>query len=134
MGEKFYAGGFFFNPRTQQVLLHKRDGNTEINPHKWTFFGGSSEGEETPTQTFVREIEEELGVKLSENQLVPLDAYINEREHMWRHVFYIVSDMPKSQMTLGEGADFDWVSLEKVFEYDLSDRTAQDLNTFLKYI
>lgn len=44
------------------------------------------------------------------------------------------SDMPKEQMTLGEGADFDWIALEKVFEYNLTDKTRRDLQYFIKLI
>jgi len=136
MNDKFYSGGFFYNPKKQEVLLHKRDGNTKINPHKWAFFGGLSEDEDagTPIQTFIREIEEELSVKLSEEEVIPLCDYLNERENTWRNVFYAVSDKLKSEMILGEGADFEWIPLSEVFEYDLSDRTIQDLNTFLRTI
>jgi len=35
-------------------------------------------------------------------------------------------------MTLGEGAGFDWIPLAKVFEYDLTEKTAHDLKTFLR--
>ena len=128
----FYAGGFFYNPETKEVLLHKRDGKTSINPHKWTFFGGSSEEGETPIETFIREIKEELNVSLRSDEVIPLCDYPNKERAIHRYIFYIVTDMPKSEMTLGEGADFDWISLENVFTYDLSDKTVTDLNFFLK--
>ena len=34
-------------------------------------------------------------------------------------------------MKLGEGEDFDWIPLKKVFEYDLTEKTKRDLNTFM---
>lgn len=129
---KFYAGGFFYNPKKKEILLHKRDGKTLINPYKWTFFGGTSEGNEKPLETFIREIEEELGVKLRENKVLSLCDYLNDQENMWRHVFYVISDKQKSEMVLGEGADFDWIPLNKVFGYDLSEKTIKDLHTFLE--
>lgn len=132
--EAFYAGGFFYNPKKNEVLLHKRDGNTEINPHKWTFFGGGSEGMETPLETFIREIEEELSVRVSKEEAVPLCDYVNEERDIRRHVFYVVSEKLKSEMILGEGADFDWVPLSRVFEYDLSEKTVRDLKLFLSKI
>lgn len=131
MRESFYAGGFFYNPVKKEVLLHQRDGNTKINPYRWAFFGGLNEGEETPTQTFIREIQEELGVQLQESEVIPLCDYFNEEQNEWRYVFYVVSEKLKSEMVLREGADFDWIPLEKVFEYDLSDKSDQDLRTFL---
>jgi len=38
--DKFYAGGFLYNPATRSVLLHKRDSKTKVNPNQWAFFGG----------------------------------------------------------------------------------------------
>jgi 8-oxo-dGTP pyrophosphatase MutT (NUDIX family) len=137
MTDTFYAGGFFYNKKKQEVLLHKRDDKTIWNPNKWGFFGGLSEDVDhgKPLQTFIREIKEELAVTLSPEEVTPLCNYvtgIEEAEPRWRHVFYVVSDKPKSEMVLGEGADFDWIPLDKVFEYDLSHGTVKDLNTFLK--
>lgn len=129
--KRFFSGGFLYNPKTKEVLLHKRDNKTDVNPNKWGFFGGSSEGDETPTQTFIREMYEELDIHLSEDELIPLCDYFNNERNIHRHVFYVVSDKKKEEMTLGEGADFDWIPLEKVFEYDATEKTFNDLKTFI---
>lgn len=129
---KYYAGGFLYNPKTRAVLLHKRDLNTKVNPNKWAFFGGLNEGQETPQQTFAREINEELNIKISEDKIVPLCNYFNEELQTHRYVFYIESDLDKSQMNLTEGEDFDWIPLDKVFEYNLTDKTVKDLKLFLQ--
>ena len=128
----FFSGGFLYNPKTKEVLLHKRDDKTDVNPNKWGFFGGSSEGDETPVQTFIREMQEELGIELVESEIIPLCDYENIKRNTHRYVFYVVSGKKKEEMVLGEGADFDWIPLEKFFEYDLTDKTILDLNTFLK--
>ncbi|MBI2355685.1 MAG: NUDIX domain-containing protein [Candidatus Doudnabacteria bacterium] len=129
---KFFAGGFLYNPKTKSVLLHLRDDKAPVHPNKWGFFGGSSEGSETPKQCFTREVKEELGINLMEENILPVCDYLNEKRGTWRHVFYVKSDLDKSKMTLGEGADFDWVPLDEVFDYDLTDKTRQDLEFFLK--
>lgn len=130
--KKFFAGGFLYNPNNKSVLLHLRDSKAPVHPNKWGFFGGSSEGSETPKQCFIREIKEELGVDLQEEYILPLRDYLNEKRGTWRYVFYVKSDLEKSKMTLGEGADFDWIPLDDVFEYDLTDKTREDLQFFLK--
>jgi len=130
--EKFYAGGFLYNPKAKSVLLHKRDAKTKMNPDKWAFFGGLNEEDETPEQTFVREIREELNIKIPENKIRPLCDYLNEELQTYRYVFYIESELEKSQMKLGEGEDFDWIPLNKVFNYDLTEKTERDLKTFLR--
>ena len=112
-------------------MLHKRDGNTTVNPHKWGFFGGLSEGNETPIETFIREMKEELDIDLVPGEIVPLCDYLNEERNIWRYVFLVESDRDKSTMRLGEGADFDWVSLSRVFGFNLTDKTADDLHFFV---
>lgn len=132
--DKFYAGGFLWNPKTKEVLLHHRDGKTAINPNKWAFFGGKSEPDETPRQTLRRELKEELGIDVPEQEMRPLCGYLNEEFGTYRYVFFIESDLLKSQMRLGEGAGFDWIPLEKVFEYDLSEKPRRDLEMFFKAV
>lgn len=130
----FFSGGFLYNPKTNEVLLHKRDGNTPVNPHKWAFFGGTSERDETPVQTFIREMSEELGIKLKEQEVLPLCDYPNRERNIHRYVFYVISDKKKEEMVLGEGADFDWVPLSVISSYDITDKTSDDLEYFIKHI
>ena len=133
-GERFFAGGFLYNQKSQSVLLHKRDGNTTVNPHKWGFFGGLSEGDETPIETFMREMKEELDIDLEPDEIVSLRDYLTEERDVWRHAFFVESDRDKSTMRLGEGADFDWIPLARVFGFDLTDKTMDDLRFFAERV
>ncbi len=126
-----YAGGFLYNPENKTVLLHLRDNSTKIAPNMWSFFGGLCEGDETPVQGFTRELKEELSIFVPESSVIPLRSYLNEKLQTLRHVFYVKSSLQKSEMVLGEGADFDWVPLETVFEYDLTDKAREDLSFFI---
>ncbi|MFA4817387.1 MAG: NUDIX domain-containing protein [Parcubacteria group bacterium] len=128
----FFAGGFLYNPKTKSVLLHKRDANTKYNPNKWAFFGGKSKNGENPVETFTRELREELNIEISENQVIPLCDYLNEEFDTHRYIFYVKSALKKDEMKLGEGSDFDWIPLEKVFKYDLTEKTIRDLELFKK--
>ncbi|MCX6761976.1 MAG: NUDIX domain-containing protein [Candidatus Moranbacteria bacterium] len=130
--EKFWSGGFLYNPQNNSVLLHKRDSNTKFNPNSWAFFGGTREKDERPKETFTREMKEELNIEISEDRVIYLCDYLNEELNIYRHIFYVESDLRKDEMKLGEGADFEWVSLEKVFSYDLTEKTVKDLKFFVK--
>ena len=132
--DKIYAGGFLYNSEKQEVLLHKRDGNTEYNPNQWAFFGGLGGGGETPIQIFIREMKEELNIDILENKVKPVCSYFNNERQTHRNIFFVESDLKKSQMRLGEGADFDWIKLDKVFDYDLTEKTGRDLKVFLTII
>lgn len=129
----FYAGGFLYNPKTRSVLLHLRDDKTSFDPDRWAFFGGSRENTETPVECFMRELKEETGVAVFSDQVVPLCDYFNEDHGQRRYVFYVKKYVPEEDIILGEGRGFEWVSLKKVFEYDLTEKTRKDLKKFLEH-
>jgi 8-oxo-dGTP pyrophosphatase MutT (NUDIX family) len=129
--QDFWAGGFLYDRAAQAVFLHKRDGKTKINPHKWAFFGGQNEGDETYVECFIREFQEEIGLKVLPTELKHLCEYMNTLVNQYRVVFYVESTVREEELVLGEGAGFAWIKLSEVFQYDLADRTCEDLRYFL---
>jgi 8-oxo-dGTP diphosphatase len=75
----FFVAAFLYNPKTREVLLQKRDMKAQANPGLWGFFGGSSEGDETPPESLFRELKEELGIEIDINQIVLIRNYFNEK-------------------------------------------------------
>ncbi len=121
-----------YNLKTREVLLHKRDADAAVNPNKWGLFGGLNEAGETPEECLIREWQEELNITVEAKDLIPLCNYLNAEHNTWRHVFFMESALKKSEMILGEGEDFDWISLDKAFDLDLTKSTRRDLKTFFK--
>ena len=120
-----------YNQKTDSVLLHLRDDKTPNHPNQWAFFGGLGEGNESPKECFIRELKEELGIDVGAEQVKPVCDYLNTDRGTWRYIFFVESILEKSQMILGEGADFDWIPFGIVFEYEVTEKTARDLKTFL---
>ena len=53
--------------RFNRLLLYQRDDKPEITfPNHWDFFGGHLEEGETPQETLVREVKEEIGIDLKQ--------------------------------------------------------------------
>ncbi len=128
--EKFYAGGFLYNPKTKEVLLHLRDNKTKNNPNLWAFFGGLNQKGEVPKETFRRELKEELSVSLDDSDIKPLCNYFNPDFKTHRYVFYAERQNQLRKFELKEGEDFRWFTLKEVFTQKLSKRTRQDLILF----
>lgn len=127
----FWAGGFLYNPQTKEVMMHFRDGKTNVNPYKWGFFGGSSEENETPAQCFIRELKEELNIAFEPEELISLDSYVNEEQMTMRNVFCVQrNNWDNSLFSLREGGGFAWIPLDKIFDYDLSSKSLPDLKKF----
>lgn len=132
--EKFWAGGFLYNPQSESVFLHQRDGNTRVNPNKWAFFGGLNEGPETDVQCFIRELEEEIGLRVAPQEAKKLREYMNTDLNTYRVVFFVESTASRESFTLGEGAGFSWVKISDREHLDLTDKTREDLEYFVSHI
>jgi 8-oxo-dGTP pyrophosphatase MutT (NUDIX family) len=127
----YWAGGFLYDRDTKSILLHKRDGNTRSSPHKWAFFGGHNEGAESGAECFVRELEEEIGLRVRVDEARWLREYLNTDTNQHRIVFYVEKAVPVEQLILGEGAGFAWVKLSEVEGFDLANKTRDDIRYFL---
>jgi 8-oxo-dGTP diphosphatase len=61
-----------------QLLVYLRDDFAHIPfPNMWDFPGGVREGDETPEQCVLRELEEEFGIKLDKSRLIYKKIGIN---------------------------------------------------------
>lgn len=128
------AEGFLYNPKTKEVFLHLRDGNTPYSPHKWALFGGAMEEGETPQGCYAREMQEELAFTVDPDNIFFLLRYDEPHRDVSRIAFYSHSELPKSAFTLGEGADFNWFTIAEAMALDLSVSSRIVLAFFNEYI
>lgn len=58
-----------------KVLVYRRDGQTTIHPLEIDLPGGGPEGRETPFETFKREVKEEFGLEIHEEDIKYVRKY-----------------------------------------------------------
>lgn len=62
-----------------ELLIQKRAASKKDEPNKWDLSGaGHIDMGETPQETAIRELNEELGIKLDSSELELVDAYLNK--------------------------------------------------------
>ncbi len=89
--------------REGAVLMQLRDEGPGIRfPGTWGLFGGSVDGDESPNQAIVREIEEELGYTLTDYGLIRRFIFEGKLEYAYLGLI----DARIEDLTLCEGRDF----------------------------
>ena len=101
----------------QEVLLSMRRAPGVPGLHgKWELPGGKIEFGETPEQTIVREIQEELGLKVVPRRVLPyLHTNIWEYEHAVQHVVLACYECElENDVSSAEGKDVRWFHINEI--------------------
>jgi 8-oxo-dGTP diphosphatase len=75
-----YGSAVIIKNKERQLLLQHRDVNAPTDKNTWAMWGGGKEGEETRLETAIRELNEELGIVVRENQLNFFKNFVISRD------------------------------------------------------
>lgn len=99
------------------VLCHKRATGVDTNPSKWTMtFGGHAAPGETPVQTAIKELKEEIGIVAEPQQLglVLVYSYHFLNKIKWLFSLEVESDNLELQLEEEEVEETKWVSIKQL--------------------
>jgi 8-oxo-dGTP diphosphatase len=123
---------------TSKVILQTEDGAWVVvkSPHRshWQLPGGGVDLHETPRAAAKREVAEELGLAISEPQLLLVDSVVTRGEHgdgllfYWR-AFVENSDLEAVVLQKGEIEDYRVIRRREALEL-LGDTVARRLQTY----
>ena len=114
------AGGLLV--RGDEILLAKRSEDREFYPGVWDVPGGHCDGNETPTETLVRELQEEIGVRPHVFEEVAVLGEPRPAEHRDAryHIFIVTAWAGEPQVQGSEHSDLCWLSLERALSLPLA--------------
>lgn len=126
-----YESSFGLVTHQGKLLLLLRDNIPTINdPNTWCLIGGTAEEGETPEQTLLREIEEEVGVKPSNYKFL----YIRQDKPIYIY-FVPLTDEEASRLKLGdEGQKFEFFNLDEVENLHRTQGTTRNWPTYRKIL
>ena len=108
-----------------QVLLQLRTFDAKAYPGFWSTFGGHIEEGEQPESAAIREIEEELGLRLDQSQLTRLGSasILHGETPAELHFFTAALEVDLSNLALGEGAGFGLIPAREIHNLRLTPAT-----------
>lgn len=115
--------------RNGKVLLTQRSETMKL-PLKWEFPGGKIEDNETPEECIVREITEELSVKVSVAEKLMVYKHRYTSTAIVLHPF--VCNYNGEEITLHEHRALAWVSPDTLLTYDLAAADIPAAQEFIK--
>ena len=100
-----------------KVLLILRDNIPEIAyPNMWDLPGGGIEGDETPEQTIIREMKEEMDLDLKEFSLFSVTEFVDRLEYtFWKKI-----NLNIEETKLNEGQILKWFSEKEIRMIELA--------------
>jgi len=111
--EKYFAGGIII--KNKEILMIKRVATKKVYPRAWSFPGGKSEVGETPEQTVIREVKEEIGLDFVPEKLFETCMFSGKKVYRF---FGVVSGISKLQTD--EVMDMNYFSFKEALELDLA--------------
>jgi 8-oxo-dGTP pyrophosphatase MutT (NUDIX family) len=94
-------------------LFQERDYNTTKNPGQIALFGGGLEEGEDVTKCAIRELEEELGLRLNAQELRDSNCFESHNQPGKCIQIFIASNINKASLELQEGNSIVELSLEE---------------------
>lgn len=106
-----------------QLLVYLRDDFAHIPfPNMWDFPGGLREGDETPEQCVLRELEEEFAIKLEESRLIYKKIGVNYNNT--GNSFFFVAEGKREEIDAivfsEEGQHWQLMSIAEFLEHPLA--------------
>ncbi len=93
------AGALLLHP-DRKILLHHRDDKPWIsNPGKWALFGGHLDPGETPRMALDRELEEELGLRITRAE----EFCVLHGKSLQYYMYIVPIEAEVGELVLGEG-------------------------------
>ncbi|MBP9779348.1 NUDIX hydrolase [Candidatus Gracilibacteria bacterium] len=127
----------FYDDSGELLIQDRR--NLGKDAIEWGWFGGRAEGNESSIETALREIQEEISIKLLPNELLYIGKTIEER-FLEKIIFegnIFVATWKKeyeSSFEVLEGAGFEWVKPEEIRKRHVYEIQRVHLSMFEEYI
>jgi len=129
--ERSYVGALLVDTNGKLIAQQRDDKPGITNPGMVSLFGGTSHEGEPPTETLRRELQEELELEVSSNNLL-LQTVKHENGTNVACSIYIVTGVDAEKLELHEGAGFAMGTPEELLSRPVTAVTQQAIEAFVE--
>ncbi len=99
-----HANIWIFN-ENKEILLQKRAMNKKTNPGMWAKTGGHVDSGETVIEGLVREVYEEIGLKVTEDTVTEIEVmrFDGIKSNHFSHEYYTITNLGLDEFSLNDG-------------------------------
>ncbi len=114
-----------------ELLIQKRNENLKRNPGKWAFTGGAVDTNETSLDGAKREVNEEIGIEVKDEEIEYLLSF--KREKGFVDVWLVKKDVAIEELKLQdeEVSEAKWVSLKTLVELVEKGEMVNSVNLYI---
>ena len=128
--ERSYAGALLVDTNGKLIAQQRDDKPGITNPGMVSLFGGTSHEGESPIETLRRELQEELELEISSNNLL-LQTIKHENGTNVACSIYVVTGVDAEKLKLHEGAGFAVGTPEDLLTHPVTGVTQQAIEAFI---
>lgn len=110
MTDKTGVGAIFISSITERVMLNLR-APYKTHPLEWALWGGMMEENETPKESLLRELSEEMNFVPDIEKIYPFDIYQSKDKHFKYYSFVCVVEEEFIPILNKESAGYCWIDL-----------------------
>lgn len=124
MHKDFYASGFLYHPKSQQILLQQP--NTADAGTEWSLFEVECVGKETAVDAFKRIIHSHLHLELKPKNIYPIYSYFHDEKGKTNFLHYAIvrklETFPSTKKTI-----FSWFTFKQIQKLHIPNQIKQDI-------
>lgn len=130
MHKSFYASGFLYHQKSQQILLQQQNSADETS--SWSLFGKPSIKDKTGEE-IIKDIFEEFDLKLSLKNINLIYTYFSKEKNKEHNVYY--AEVKKlHKFSPSKKTELAWFSFKQIQKMNLSDQAKHDIMVGLRVI
>jgi len=131
MHKDFYASGFLYHPKSNQILLQQL--NTADEKATWTLFGKKVNKSKTGEEAFRDIFNEELSIKLKLRSINCIYTYFSKEKGADHNIYY--AEVKKLHKVNGSTKnEFSWFNFKQILKLNLSEQAKHDIVVGLRVI